>query len=238
MPFMPFNIIGMWFKGILSIAILAGGIYLLRQWYEDSQVVERVQSGPRLSTTEPDASRAGRRVFRFEPGWNRPTAELAGGLALLAWAFAGQFVYGGLMALTLKSGAGAKPGSKDENPNSDRGGDVQRLRRPDGSEIQVECYGPADAPPIVLTHGWGVNSTEWFYVKTRLSDRFRVIVWDLPGLGLSKKPDDNNFALEKLAADLGTVLAATAGGRPAILAGHSIGGMITLTFCKTLSRRL
>ena len=29
MYFMPFNILGMWFRGLLSIAILAGGIYLL-----------------------------------------------------------------------------------------------------------------------------------------------------------------------------------------------------------------
>ena len=29
MPFMPFNILGIWFRGLLSIAILAGGIYLL-----------------------------------------------------------------------------------------------------------------------------------------------------------------------------------------------------------------
>ena len=41
MFFMPFNILGMWFRGLLSIAILAGGIYLLYRWYDDSHVVEQ-----------------------------------------------------------------------------------------------------------------------------------------------------------------------------------------------------
>ena len=129
------------------------------------------------------------------------------------------------MSLTLRSGSGrARPGSGDEDPKSDRGGEVQRLRRPDGSELQVECYGPPDAPPIVLTHGWGVNSTEWYYVKKHLADRFRLIVWDLPGLGLSKKPDNNDFRLEKLAADLDAVLAARPAAGPRSSPGTASAG--------------
>jgi pimeloyl-ACP methyl ester carboxylesterase len=57
------------------------------------------------------------------------------------------------------------------------------------------------------------------------------MVWDIPGMSLSKKPNNNDFRMENLAADLDAVLN-IAGNRPAILVGHSIGGMITLTFCK------
>jgi pimeloyl-ACP methyl ester carboxylesterase len=119
----------------------------------------------------------------------------------------------------------------DEGPSTERTGEAHAIRRPDGSELRVECFGPADAPPLVWTHGWGLDSTEWFYQKRHLAGRFRLIVWDEPGLGLSKKPDDNDYRLENLAADLDAVLA-LAGGRPAVLVGHSIGGMITLTLCK------
>jgi pimeloyl-ACP methyl ester carboxylesterase len=123
-----------------------------------------------------------------------------------------------------------RPGS--DEPNQDRSGaQVQRIKRPDGTELQVEMYGPPDGQPIVLTHGWGPNSTEWYYVKRRLSSRFRLIVWDLPGTGLSSRPGDNRFDLERLAGHLEAVLA-LAGGRPAILVGHSIGGMIQLTFSR------
>ena len=88
--------------------------------------------------------------------------------------------------------------SMDDEPRDERTGEVHRIPRPDGSELQVECYGPADAPPVILTHGWGANSTEWYYPKKHLADRFRLIVWDEPGLGLSKKPDNNDYRLEKL----------------------------------------
>lgn len=118
-----------------------------------------------------------------------------------------------------------------DEPKPDRTGEIHQITRPDGSELRVECYGPADAPPLLLTHGWGCDSTEWFYQKRSLAERFRLIIWDEPGLGLSKKPDNNDYRLEKLAADLEAVLN-FAGDRPAVLVGHSIGGMIILTFCK------
>ena len=60
-------------------------------------------------------------------------------------------------------------------------------------------YGPADGPTVVLTHGWGANATEWYYLKKHLGDRFRLIAWDLPGLGLSKRPDNNDYSLDKMA---------------------------------------
>jgi pimeloyl-ACP methyl ester carboxylesterase len=46
------------------------------------------------------------------------------------------------------------------------------------------------APQLVLTHGWGTNSTEWYYMKRHLAGQFRLIVWDLPGLGETEQPTD------------------------------------------------
>jgi pimeloyl-ACP methyl ester carboxylesterase len=77
----------------------------------------------------------------------------------------------------------------------------------------------------------GASSTEWYYAKRHLSDRFRLILWDLPGLGESTQPKDRNFALDKMASDLHAVMG-LAGGKPVVLVGHSIGGMINLTFCR------
>lgn len=248
MPLMPFNILGIWFRGLLAVAVLVGGLALLRKWYHDAHVMEPVQvgaDGGRPGVGGDDRGRAeggaapARRVFHWNLGWNRETAELAGAVTLLTWALLGRPLYGLLSSVMLPKSGGS--GSKlatgtnanpADDPHPDRGNEVRRIRRPDGSEIQVECYGPADAPAIVLTHGWGCDSTEWYYVKSRLAERFRLIVWDLPGLGLSKKPDNNDYRLEKLAEDLGAVINDAAGGRPVVLAGHSIGGMIALTFCR------
>ena len=132
--------------------------------------------------------------------------------------------------MTLKAG--------DDEPTTERGGaEVQRLKRPDGTELHVEIYGPPDAPPIVMTHGWGANATEWYYQKKRLARHFRLITWDLPGLGRSKGPDNHDYSLEKLANDLHAVLG-LAGGRPAVLLGHSIGGMTILTYCQLFRESL
>lgn len=151
---------------------------------------------------------------------------LLGGLALVLWSFTGSF-----FSLPLLR----RPGN--DEPHSMRTGTVQRVPRPDGSVLQVEFYGPEDAQPIILTHGWGPNSTVWYYAKRQLSDRFRVIVWDLPGLGKSNPPKNNDYSLEKYARDLEAVINLVP-DQPVILLGHSIGGMITLTFCRLFPEHL
>jgi pimeloyl-ACP methyl ester carboxylesterase len=166
---------------------------------------------------------------------------LGGGLFILGSLIAGTLTGAGFLvaglAMTLFSIAGRplvllllrRPGP--DEPEADRTGQVQEVTSPDGTRLHVEIYGPPDGQPLVFTHGWGTNSTSWYYAKRALGDRFRLIMWDLPGLGESGKPPDDDYDLEKLAHDLAAVLA-LAGDRPAILVGHSIGGMIQLTFCR------
>jgi pimeloyl-ACP methyl ester carboxylesterase len=125
----------------------------------------------------------------------------------------------------------------DDEPKPLRSRQIQRLARPDGSEIHVEFYGSEQAPPLILIHGWGPDSTVWYYAKKQLASQFRVIVWDLPGLGKSKRPQNQDYSTEKFARDLEAVLA-LAGEQPAILLGHSLGGMVILTFCRLFPKDL
>jgi pimeloyl-ACP methyl ester carboxylesterase len=155
------------------------------------------------------------------------TGYLVAGLAMVAFTFFGR----PLVVWLLRRRRGA------DEPVPTRGGTAQRIPRPDGTELHVESYGPPDAPALILTHGWGLNSTEWHYAKRHLADRFRVIVWDLPGLGRSRRPKNNDYDLEKMARDLEAVVT-LAGNHPVVLLGHSIGGMITLTFCRLFPQHL
>lgn len=212
----PTFILSLWFLGLLSLGLIGGGIYLLWEWYQ------------RVWVYDPQLER-----YLFDPnlGFNLPTVLLVAGLGLLVWAVAGGWLLRWLGGLT------DRPQNRNDSPDYTRSGRVQRLPRPDGSELHVETYGPENGPPIILTHGWGYNSTEWYYLKRQLSQHFRLIVWDLPGLGRSKGPANNDYSPEKFAHDLEAVLG-LAGNQPTILLGHSIGGMISLTFARLFPEAL
>ena len=111
----------------------------------------------------------------------------------------------------------------------------QTVLAPDGSKLHVETSGLATGPTVILTHGWGLNSTAWGDAKQELGSRFRVIAWDLPGLGRSGPPSDGRYTLDRFAQALGAVVE-HAGEGPILLVGHSIGGMTTQTFWRSASK--
>ena len=103
---------------------------------------------------------------------------------------------------------------------------------PDGSRLHVETSGLASGPTVVLIHGWGLNSTAWGDARQALGSRYRVVAWDLPGLGRSKGPTDGRYTLDRFAEALAAVVESTGDG-PVLLVGHSIGGMTTQTFFRS-----
>jgi pimeloyl-ACP methyl ester carboxylesterase len=96
----------------------------------------------------------------------------------------------------------------------------------DGSRIHTEAYGPADAPAVVLSHGWTCSIRFWAAQIEDLAADHRVIVYDQRGHGLTPLTARSGYSTDALADDLEAVLAATLEpGRRAVLAGHSMGGM-------------
>jgi hypothetical protein len=110
MIFMPLDFLLRWLTGLLTSALLGGGIYVLHEWYT-GELIDRA--------------------------W-----------LILGWGLVGWSILGFLPLSLLRRWG------KNE-PKMRRSQEVQRLTRPDGSEIQVEFYGSPDAPPLILTHGWG-----------------------------------------------------------------------------------
>ncbi len=154
------------------------------------------------------------------------TVYLTAGAAMTLWSLAGRWI---VLYVFRRAGS--------DEPRALRPDTVQRLERPDGTNLYVTTYGRPDAPPVVFTHGAGNNSTAWYYAQRHLAARFRVIVWDLPGLGRTTGPRNHDYSLDKHARDLEAILA-FAGGSPAVLVGHSLGGMIVQTFCRLFPERL
>lgn len=63
----------------------------------------------------------------------------------------------------------------------------------DGVSIFYREAGPAEAPVLLLLHGFPTSSHMYRDLLTRLSDRYRVIAPDYPGFGHSEAPDRAAF---------------------------------------------
>ncbi|MFI1706750.1 alpha/beta fold hydrolase [Streptomyces griseoruber] len=97
----------------------------------------------------------------------------------------------------------------------------------DGTRLHVEVYGPEDAPPVVLAHGWTCSTAFWAAQIGDLAADHRVVVYDQRGHG--RTPPSPVCSTDALADDLEAVLAATLGpGERAVIAGHSMGAMTVL----------
>lgn len=141
-------------------------------------------------------------------------------LALTAWSFLGKFLIVPLIA---------KP---DTDPSKIVRGDGRMIAGPDGSSLYAEVDGAADAPTLVVTHGWSMDSTIWYYLRRDLGSQFRLVTWDLPGMGRSQGAKDKAWNLSAFATSLKAVVEASSEGRKVILVGHSIGGMTIQTLAR------
>jgi len=76
----------------------------------------------------------------------------------------------------------------------------------------------------VLLHGLGGSAANWVEVAPLLLPRRRVVALDLPGHGRSPAPQAD-AGIDELAAAVAAALEAVV-GRPALVAGHSLGGQV------------
>jgi pimeloyl-ACP methyl ester carboxylesterase len=152
-------------------------------------------------------------VHRIRDDW-----RLWVGIALMAWSFVGKFLCAPLLA---------RPDRGELSDPTHGQGEVVEVAG--GSRLYIEASGPASGQPLILIHGAGMDSTIWSYAKRHFRGRHRVVVWDLPGLGRSQPT--GTIDLDTYAESLRIVLSGV-GGRPAIVAGHSMGGMIIQTLAR------
>ncbi len=63
----------------------------------------------------------------------------------------------------------------------------------DGISVFYREAGPADAPVVLLLHGFPTSSFQYRELIPRLADRYRVIAPDLPGFGFTEVPEKRNY---------------------------------------------
>lgn len=94
-----------------------------------------------------------------------------------------------------------------------------------GVQLHVRDDGPADAPAVILLHGFGASLHTWEPWAQALSADHRVIRFDLPGSGLSP-PDPTGQYTDDRSMQLLLALMDQLQLQRASLVGHSIGGRL------------
>jgi pimeloyl-ACP methyl ester carboxylesterase len=230
---MPFSVLRIWGTGLFSWAVLGLAIYCFWEWrqrIEGQELRAREPAVDRRQFDEINRPAPRPRFDREQPLARSESARawpfLVAGIGLLAWSSVG------FLPVLLVLG---RPGG--DAPREERDGEWNEIKRPDGSQLHVETYGNAKGPTIVFVHGWSLDSTAWHYAKRELSNRFRLVVWDLAGLGRSQASRSGDYRIEKMADDLAAVIENCSQG-PVLLLGHSIGGMIVQTYCRLNAAQL
>jgi pimeloyl-ACP methyl ester carboxylesterase len=112
-----------------------------------------------------------------------------------------------------------------------------RLRlyhHPDGTRIAYRELGTG--PPLALLHSGLLSHKEWEPAVESLSDRFRVVLPDLPLHGDSEDHPRHPYTLDWFAEVLGGFAGEVLGRRP-LIAGHDAGAEVLLHAVRTGSVR-
>jgi pimeloyl-ACP methyl ester carboxylesterase len=70
---------------------------------------------------------------------------------------------------------------------------VVRRVQADGVHVFYREAGPANAPVILLLHGFPTSSFQYRELIPRLADKYRVIAPDLPGFGFTEVPAERGY---------------------------------------------
>lgn len=107
----------------------------------------------------------------------------------------------------------------------------------DGVRIHAEVFG--SGPDLVLIHGASGSTRDFtFSLVAALQDRYRVIVFDRPGLGWSRRPDGFGGAWNRagesprLQARLLRQAAVQLGAADPLVLGHSYGGAVAMAWAQ------
>lgn len=94
------------------------------------------------------------------------------------------------------------------------------------STIDLHINHTGTGPAVVYTHGWIDTSTAWDGVVEAMADDATNTTWDLRGHGASEIVEPGQYTRDHALADLARVVGEA--GPPVVLAGHSLGGYLSL----------
>jgi pimeloyl-ACP methyl ester carboxylesterase len=99
-----------------------------------------------------------------------------------------------------------------------------------GLQYHVCEWGPVDAPPLVLLHGWMDVGASFQFIVDSLPERWRVLAPDWRGFGRTSWPAADCYWFPDYLGDLDCLLQALLGEAPVALLGHSMGGNVAMMY--------
>jgi pimeloyl-ACP methyl ester carboxylesterase len=111
-----------------------------------------------------------------------------------------------------------------------------------GLSYHLRCWGPRDAPPLLLMHGWmDVGASFQFLVDAFDDDffaRHRFVAPDWRGYGLTDRPQADCYWFADYLGDLDAIADHLCADRPFDLLGHSMGGNVVMTYAGVRPARI
>lgn len=98
--------------------------------------------------------------------------------------------------------------------------------------VRMHYIAAGNGEPVILLHGWPQTSYAWRKVIPLLSDRYRLIAPDMPGLGDSTAPD-GGYDKKTIAGDIWELVHDHLGLDRFYLVGHDWGGPVAYRIAAT-----
>jgi len=216
---MMIGMLGTWIRGFLTIGLLIAAVLFVKEWADNLPRESRTLDPTTGAEVIRPLDSFSERLDVWDPARDRrATAYLIAGASLLFLSFFGRL----LSPWLWRAG--------DKSPTLDREQRSHRLHTRNGYELHIDIDGPGNGPALVLVHGLGSDRTQWRETVRDLRNRFRIYSFDLLGHGKSDHVSEAEHSLEAAARDLDDVIEFT-GKDQVLLAGHSMGGMISLVWC-------
>jgi pimeloyl-ACP methyl ester carboxylesterase len=97
-----------------------------------------------------------------------------------------------------------------------------------GYRLHITCVG-AGSPTVILLHGNGGTSQDWYGVQPTIATTTRVCAYDRAGMGWSDA-DPGPRDAQQIMHELHTLLTNAGIAGPYVLVGHSFGGLYTRVY--------
>lgn len=99
-----------------------------------------------------------------------------------------------------------------------------------GTKLHLQTWGDEHKDVVIGLHGGPGNDSAYLQTLSQLSDRFKVVLYDQRGSGLSERVSVDQLTIEHFVEDLRQIIQSQRKSGRIILIGHSWGAMLATAF--------